>query len=150
MAISWATYQHPVLQPIFNQPPSEILIVIFQQGFAGSGKTLLAVACSRIQTSMPFPSVERPNLEAAQPALALLQERSPVWDYNVVVVTGSTRSTIAMQEMNKRRAVLFLRGVCMSSDFRVLLGFHLHNSGPSRLVMRWWRALAYRWLSYSG
>jgi hypothetical protein len=31
------------------------------------------------RTSMPFPSVKQPNLEATQPALALLQGWSPVW-----------------------------------------------------------------------
>jgi hypothetical protein len=36
--ICWATYQHPVLQPIFNRQP---LIWSIRRG-----KTLLAVACS--------------------------------------------------------------------------------------------------------
>ena len=58
-------YQHPVLQPIFNRQPLIWSICREWQDIVSRGL---------FRTSMPFPSVEQPNLEAAQPALALLQE----------------------------------------------------------------------------
>jgi len=63
--ICWATYQHPVLQPIFNRQPLIWSIRREWQGIVSRGL---------FRTSMPFPSVKQPNLEAAQPALVLLHE----------------------------------------------------------------------------
>lgn len=91
---------------------------------------------------MPSPSVEQLNLEAA---LALLQERSPVWTMILASLLRAQRdrrdeseATNSMQEMNKGRAVfiivIFLGAfACQATaGFRLLLGCYLHQSGLSR------------------
>ena len=58
-------YQHPVLQPIFNRQPLIWSICREWQDIVSRGL---------FWTSMLFPSVEQPTLEASQPALVLLHE----------------------------------------------------------------------------
>jgi hypothetical protein len=94
--ICWATYQRPVLQPIFNRQP---LIWSIRRQWQD------VVIRGLFRTSMPFPSVKQPNLEATQPALALLQGWSPVWAIMLSLLRarrnrrGESEATTAMREV---------------------------------------------------